>query len=365
MTSDYSEQLGLTPASGAVQDDIELLKRQVSQLLQAQRSTNLTSGPIKTSISNNPYTVGPFRMDVDAFFPLEFDLWLPDNLLRLTRCQIRLRPRPVRSSVSVAADSGSLTSLSGGGAVSGAGSSHQHTVTGQTTTSGGGSTSGSGSSHSHSLSSVSSDIVDPADVVSVAVNGHTHGPGTLELATENALHTHNETGSVTGNENANHAHVFLGGVTAGSSSFLAVANGDHAHGFTGQTSASEATHTHTTPNHTHDLSGFTTQGEGSHTHTTPNHQHEVSGHTHNLTLAIQEGGEATSLHLYIDNVDRTTALGGPWDDAALIDIKVYLVDNARPAKPIAGAHAIKITSATVGAIEAFVDFDVVAKPATV
>lgn len=78
-----------------------------------------------------------------------------------------------------------------------------------------------------------------------------------------------------------------------------------------------------------------------------------STHTHPLTLSISESGMAAGMHLYIDGVDRTTALGGPWSAEATLDITDYLVDVRL--RPEVGAHPIKVTSTAAGAIEAVGD----------
>lgn len=79
-----------------------------------------------------------------------------------------------------------------------------------------------------------------------------------------------------------------------------------------------------------------------------------STHTHPITLAISESGLAAGMHLYIDGVDRTSDLGGPWStDPVTLDITTYLVDMRL--NPVVGAHAIKVTSTAAGAIEAVGD----------
>lgn len=276
-------QLGINPATmDRALDEVDRVRHRVAQLEAANKVGNITyGGPIKTVIATSVYTVGPFVRDLSAAFPAEFDLLVPDNILRLIRCQIRIKPKPIRSSVDVAVSG--ATTPSGGGATSGASSA---------------STSGS-TTHQHSGSIGSSG------------------------AHQNAGTTGTETGGY-----PSHTHIFV-----------TDSGGAHTHSFA-------------TDNETAHVHGI------AHTHSTPNHTHP--SHDHALTLAISEGGSATSVRLYIDNVDRSAALGGPWSAPATVDITRYLLDSL--GRPVLGVHPIKFTSTTVGAIEAFMDFYVIAKP---
>ena len=67
------------------------------------------------------------------------------------------------------------------------------------------------------------------------------------------------------------------------------------------------------------------------------------------------GAGPTNVALWIDGIDRTGALGGPWNaDTGPLDILTYLQDaNARPK---AGDHFLTIFSNTIGVIEAAVVF---------
>lgn len=268
---------------------IEELRSRVA-LLESERTVgNITyGGPLKTTNAPNVYTVGPFVRDFDSSFPAEFDLLVPDNLIRLIRCKLRLKPRPIRLAASVTSTgSGTLTSDSGGGSTSGSSSA---------------STSGS-TTHQHSGS--------------IGSSGAHQNSGT----------TANES-----NPGDPHNHIFA-----------TDSGGNHTHSF--------ATDNETA--HTHGIS---------HTHSTPNHQHTIPSHTHGLTLGISEGGSPANVRLYIDNVDRSAALGGPWGAAAEVDITQYLVDSKLPPEPVAGVHPIKFTTTSVGAIEAFLDFYCIVAP---
>ena len=202
------EHLGLGGQGADVDEIHRRLQNLTNQLstLRTQRSVgNLQyGGPIRTEIGQSVWTQWLIR-DVDNDTPFEFDLIVPDNLLRIHRCQVWLTPRPLRKTIASAS-----------GATSAVGSSHTHS-----TPSG---TSGAGSSHDHTLSGTS--------------------------ATE-AAHLHGVNGNAgSSNPDTPHSH------TIG----LNTATPDaHSHGIGSYDAAAEATHTHSTP------SG-TSGSEASHTH---------------------------------------------------------------------------------------------------
>jgi hypothetical protein len=71
-----------------------------------------------------------------------------------------------------------------------------------------------------------------------------------------------------------------------------------------------------------------------HTHTVPAHTHDVTipPHTHPMNYGVFEDSHyPQNISIYINGVDRTLALGGPWapTDAAVeveVDITEYLVN---------------------------------------
>lgn len=81
-------------------------------------------------------------------------------------------------------------------------------------------------------------------------------------------------------------------------------------------------------------------GDLSHTHSVsvPDHTHDVTvpDHTHDLTTAYgiyQDTAHPTSISIYINGVDRTSALGGPWATGgaaveAELEITPYLAEDA-------------------------------------
>ncbi len=151
--------------------------------------------------------------------------------------------------------------------------------------------------------------------------------GSSDFTTTYKSHTHNTNttnsgpGITTFSSGHNHGYVAAGASTGGAAA-------SHSH-----TISSSGSHRHS----------------NAHTHTVDDHTHTVTGHGHSLTLAIAEGAAATQMTLTIDGVDRTSALGGPWDAEVEVEIRDYLV-NARQ-EPVAGVHTFSIGPDTVGAVE--------------
>lgn len=82
----------------------------------------------------------------------------------------------------------------------------------------------------------------------------------------------------------------------------------------------------------------------------PAHSHGMA-HTHplNAPTGLYDTGCAQGCHVFIDGVDRTTALGGPWGggssiDVSDLDISAYITTT--------GWHEVAITSTTLGVIVA-------------
>lgn len=267
----------LSQGAADVEEEVLRHKVQIAEL-GAQRDVGnvVYGGPIRTQIATSAFSTGPWIRDLDATFDADFTLWIPDYLLRIIRCQFRLRPVAVRLPATVAA---AATTPSGGAATSGSEASHAHFLPPQTST----------------------------------VTGD---------------HEHGGIGTTTSNNGGVHTH----GVSFIDMSVIG--------------------------NHSHVVAGFTSDAGASHSHSTPDHTHP--SHTHALTLGILEGGIAANLRLFIDGVDRTAALGGPWNAAVTLDITQYLIDVRM--KPVAGDHTIKIESSAVGAIELFQDWYVIARP---
>src|SRR5688572_17680079 len=78
--------------------DINDLRRIVNRLSSLTETGNYAyGGPIRANNGPVMWTIGPFREALDATFDIDFDLWVPDNLLRLLRVQMRLKPTPIRN----------------------------------------------------------------------------------------------------------------------------------------------------------------------------------------------------------------------------------------------------------------------------
>lgn len=78
------------------------------------------------------------------------------------------------------------------------------------------------------------------------------------------------------------------------------------------------------------------------THT---HSVTIAAHTHDLTYGIYEGSAASTpqITVTINGVDRTSALGGPWDDDFTVDVTTYLRD-ANNGFPLRQVNTIVLTS---------------------
>lgn len=182
------EQLGLGTAATGTLDQLDRrirqLQRQIANLNAQSSVGNLNyGGPIKQEITQSSF-LQSFIRDADADTPFEFDIIIPDNWLRIHRCMIWLTPRPLRKTIASAS-----------GAATGAGSSHDHGLSGSVgdptngsgnidmAASGTGNTSSNnpdtphnhtGPSHTHNLT---------YDII------HNHDVGSLDAAAE-AAHTH-------------------------------------------------------------------------------------------------------------------------------------------------------------------------------
>lgn len=335
----------------------------LGRLRDDQVSGNVYGGMIRTSIGPGFTYIGPFIRDVDSSFSLEFELPIPDYMLRISRCNLHVVLRPVRSSVAVA--SSSTGTPSGGGDTSGSSSAASSGIpqfSGQFTTgitplpfpdTGGPSTANTGSGGTGNTGS--------------GGTGNTGSGGTANTGSTDPGDSDSDGATTTSFEDG-HAHS-VGNHTHG--------HGSHTHSGPSHTHSGPS-HTHSGPSHTHSLSSHTHEmgdhihgvGGGAdeahthgiaHTHSTPDHTHP--NHSHTLTLAIAEGGSPAGVNILIDGSDRTSELGGPWDDDFDIDIRTYLI-TVIDQRPVVGVHTIEITSTSVGALEVTGDLYGVLRPPT-
>lgn len=222
--------------------------------------------------------------NVDSTHGLSLNLYLPATTLEIVNANLRIKLANFRAYETGAASGGGSTSgassasttPSGGGSTSGASSS-------STTASGGGATSSENGEHRHIVAYNGQSTSDPSSGSWKDMwFGNSSGAPSytsvkMSTSSTSAIWTYGAEGD--------HTHTIAA----------------HSHGMS---------HTHTTPNHSHNIE---------HTHTTPNH-------THNLTFGIYEGTAATGVTVTINGVDRTAALGGPFNaDQSGLDIAQYLV----------------------------------------
>ncbi|MFH0938235.1 MAG: hypothetical protein V1899_03005 [Planctomycetota bacterium] len=205
--------------------------------------------------------------------PVEID----SRVLYLNSCKVRLQTRPLRSTItatSVAAGGGQTSSSGGGQTSSSSG--------GQTPTSssGGGQTTSTGGNHYHTFTISNGTGSDP-------VTANPGSPGTLYWGS---------------------------GASGFKSTGYDVGSG----------------HSHTVSDHTHTVS------ISAHTHTVADHTHTVSDHSHGTTITYgiyDDTAYPTTISLAIDGIDRTTALGGTWQNAGgaanvVLDVTTYIVNAA-------------------------------------
>lgn len=111
-------------------------------------------------------------------------------------------------------------------------------------------------------------------------------------------------------------------------------------------------HTHSIP--AASVSGGTSTNESSHTHNVPGQTINIPSVNVNIPslslnapTAIYESGMAQGCHVFIDGVDQTTALGGPFgagsaSDFGPLDVTPFITNT--------GWHEINISSTTIGGV---------------
>lgn len=146
--------------------------------------------------------------------------------------------------------------------------------------------------------------------------GHTH---TINLGTTSTTSAHQHSGT-TGGGGSTHQH---SGTTGGGGTFeghthpfITDVGGSHSHDFVTDSGGS----------HNHTISGQTAASGGG-------HSHSVSNHTHDLRYGIFESSLPSNpdIAVWINGVDRTAILGGPFDTDFIVDISEYVTDaEGRP-----------------------------------
>lgn len=143
------------------------------------------------------------------------------------------------------------------------------------------------------------------------------------------------------NSAGSHNHTLSSVFVSGSAS----SDGLHNHSVSGSSTGYSGTHSHNIS-----ISG-STQSDGSHSHTINlNHSHGINiNHNHDLEYGVYQGSAPTNLRIFINGVDRTSALGGTRSGVMTtpeLNITPYITSN--------GWHTIEFTSDTVGRIVAHV-----------
>lgn len=96
--------------------------------------------------------------------------------------------------------------------------------------------------------------------------------------------------------------------------------------------------------------GIDAAGAG-HSHSIPSLT--VNSANLNPPTAIYEAGMAQGVHAFIDGVDETTPLGGPWGTGSALDITDL---NLTPFITTTGWHEIQLSSTSIGGITTQVQF---------
>lgn len=271
---------------------------------------------VQTSVSN--WTAGPVLGNVDATHPLDFDIYLANNVTQLLRAEIRIKPRAIQSTTTGAAAGG--TSPSDGPS----------------------SASTTGPSNNTTTSPSSANTTGPSNNTTTSYAAHRHEIGLLGISSgQHDPSTSNRAWNVYDSGGNFLTSVFVGSGVDGSERTIYTKSADAAHTHDMQSHIHPMSHTHDMQSHTHPMS----------------HTHTLAVHTHGQTYAIFEGGSAAGMTITIKGVDRTAALGGPWAAAATLDITQYLQDA--DGVVVLGITAISLGSTQLGRIEAWVDLTAV------
>lgn len=221
--------------------------------------------------------------NVDANNGLSMYVYIPEETLDVRMAKLRFKLLPFRSYSRTTESGGqsTQTSSSGGGttitSASGGGVA-------KSTNSGGGTsqTSSSAGSHRHEMFRFQTDTSQPStwnNYIAVADPQGQSGAGFVAGGYQGSFYTRESAGS--------HSH--------------SITIPNHSHDFD-------------IPNHTHSI-------------TVPNHTHSVSipSHNHEIQHGIYTSTAATGVSIYINNINRTSALGGKfYTDENNLDITQYL-----------------------------------------
>jgi hypothetical protein len=346
------------------------------------RLAEVFEGMHALQVALRPYTYreihGPERRSVDPTHSVTFVVDYDANVAYLHQALLSVAVKPVRTNATGAAAGGGSVATSGGG------SAHSHTVSGQSASAGGGQTSSAESAHTHSVTGQSASAAGTHRHLMFAAIGTGPAatstvPDVASTQLESATHYHNGTGAGFPNVGShshslnNHRHLVINYQVAGKNStgsanvsfwmilpdgqafnpvYTYEAAADHTHTVTGATSSSGSSHAHTVADHTHAVTGTTSSAETAHTHSVM-----LPSHTHSLVFGIYEGAGPTAsanVTVTINGVDRTAALGGPFDGDFLgKDITAYLQD--------AQGHPLRQRNTVVFTAGELLDLEIVCK----
>jgi len=333
-------------------------------------------------VSLRPYTYreihGPERRTVDPTHSVTFVVDYDANVAYLHQAKLSVAVKPVRTNATGASSGGGSVATSGGG------SSHSHSVSGQSASAGGGQTSSAESTHTHAVSGQTANAAGAHRHQMFAAVGSgpaatSSVPDVASTQSESATHYHNGSGAGFPNVGSHshslnsHRHTVTNYQVAGKNStgsanvsfWMILPDGqafspvytyeaaiDHSHAVSATTSGAGASHAHTVADHKHAVSGTTSSAETSHTHSVT-----LPSHAHALVFGIYEGAGPTAsanVTVTINGVDRTAALGGPFDgDFLAKDITAYLQD--------AQGHPLRQRNTVVFTAGELLDLEIVCK----
>lgn len=320
---------------------------------------------LKTAMRPFPFReiYGPERRTLDSGHSVTFVIDIDANVLYLRQLLLSVDIKAVRVNATGAGTAGASAPTSGPSSASSSsgGGSHGHTINALTLVAGGAhrhkmwlktnpdfagdATYGPSSDNTAAWSGAGIETAFIGTVVGSdhkhgvgGVAGHVHGPG---------LHTHqvkvreitvalDAAGSI--------VPIYLAGTVSSigfTDAYTKDTNADHTHTLNTGTAASATDHQHSIP-HTHDVT--------------------IAGHAHTLTFGIYEGPAPSTpaVRVAVNGVDRTAALGGPFNAAFLAkDLTTYLVDADD--QPLRARNTV--TFSTLSA--ELVDLEIVAKGITV
>ena len=269
-------------------------------------------------VAMRPYTYreihGPYRESVDSTHTATVTVDYDNAVTYLHRAELRLVKRKVRSNVSTAASGGAPTSNASPTAAN----------------SGGGVTSDGGTAHTHSID---------AAVTANDIGEHYHQIGQAQPTTSWTDPAYLQQMVFASGWGSGLDYGIYGGRNGTEASTKTLWTSGftfHKHNISAIATNSEALHKHTIPAHTHSIDS---------------HSHTIPTHTHSLSYGIYEGPTAATpaFGLSINGVDRTSALGGPWNGDVVLDITPYLVDV--DGHVLRQANALVVSSAQLCDVE--------------